>query len=44
MKNLFTFYTFLLLGVFLNAQNLKSPDNNLDLNFSIDKKEEPFIR
>ena len=42
MKNLFTFYTLLLFGFFLNAQNLKSPDNNLDLNFSIDKKGRAF--
>jgi hypothetical protein len=42
MKNLFTFCTLLLFGVFLNAQNLKSPDNNLDLNFSIDKKGRAF--
>ena len=53
MKNLFTFYTLLLLGFFLNAQNLKfpdnnldldlkSPDNNLDLNFSIDKNGRAF--
>ena len=42
MKNLFIFYALLLLGFFLNAQNLKSPDNNLDLNFSIDKKGRAF--
>ena len=42
MKNIFTFYILLLLGFFLNAQNLKSPDNNLDLNFSIDEKGRAF--
>ena len=42
MKNIFTCYIILLLGFFLNAQNLKSPDNNLDLNFSIDEKGRAF--
>ena len=42
MKNIFTFYILLLLGFFLNAQNLKSPDNNLDLNFTIDEKGRAF--
>ena len=42
MKNLFALYPLLLLGFFLNAQNLKSPDNNLDLNFSIDKDGRAF--
>ena len=42
MKNLFPLYPLLLLGFFLNAQNLKSPDNKLDLNFSIDKEGRAF--
>ena len=37
MKKFFPLYYLLFFTFFINAQTLKSPDDNLDLNFSIDE-------
>ena len=41
MKKFIPFYYFLFFTIFINAQNLKSPDNNFDLIFTIDENGRP---
>ena len=41
MKKFIPFYYFLFFTIFINAQNLKSPDNNIDLIFTIDENGRP---
>jgi len=41
MKKFIPFYYFLFFTILINAQNLKSPDNNFDLIFTIDENGRP---